>query len=204
MTDDEVRSEAADTDEQQDVARAEPAPRTGLLGNRGFVGALAFAIVAFLAAVTFAALYWTTASADEYRVAEARDQAVDVAERGIRAYTAVDYRDLDGYRERQREISTDDLFDANAQSWERKRDSVRDNQLLTTVEILDIGVMELNEAEGDAVVVASTKNQVSSKGKKPQTQYMPWLITLKKVGDDWRMSELPSFPPYVFALAGTE
>lgn len=204
MTDDEVRSAAADAEEQQDAARTEPTSRTGLFANKGFVGALAFAVVAFLAAVTFAALYWTAAAADQYRVAEARDQTVDVAERGIRAYTAVDYRDLDGYRGRQREISTDDLFDANAQSWERKRNSIRDNQLLTTVEILDIGVMELNEAEGDAVVVASTKNQVSSKGKKPQTQYMPWLITLKKVGDDWRMSELPSFPPYVFALAGTE
>lgn len=204
MTDDEVRSEAAETDEQQDAEPAKPASRTGLWGNGGFVGALAFAVVAFLAAVTFVALYWTTATADEYRVADARDQAVDVAERGIRAYLEVDYQDMDAYRERQREISTDDLFDSNKQSWERKRNGIRDSQLRTTLEILDIGVMDLNEAEGDAVVVAATKNQTSIKGNKAQTKFMTWMITLKKVGDDWKMASLPSFPPYVFALAGTE
>lgn len=199
MTDDDASLDAA---EKPAEAQAEPAPAPAsdgepageLLSSKRFLITLGVAVVALIAAVVMGVLWWTSESSDEHRVAEAREQVVLSVRQGITAYTEIDHTKPDAYREGQREISTNELFQQNQGGWEEAREDIKKNEIMVKAKIFDVGVLELNTHKGEAVALAAIEVTRSTKGMEPTPGRMRMITKLQRVDDEWKLADIQHVP----------
>lgn len=186
MTDEDTRTDADEVPEQS----------RGPLSSKRFLIAVAAATVALIAAVAFGLLWWSTTSDAETQVATGRDAAAAAARDGVLAYTAIDYKNPDNYRNSQRAISTDDLFDQMKQGWSKAREQIVKSELRVKVNILKLGVSKIDTHQGDAEVLAAIKITRSAKGEQDQSGLMRMVAKLKRVGEEWKLADIAEAPEF--------
>lgn len=195
MTDDKTDTggvlEAADPPE---LDTDDDRPAGGLLRDRRFLAAVAVATVAFIAAVVFGVLWWSTTSTGEYEVSSGRNAALEAAREGVLAFTAIDHTKPDDFRNAQRSVSTDDLNDTMEKGWKKARQQIVANQLTVKVDVEDVGVSKLDTRKGDAQVLAAIKITRTSKGEQKQSALLRMITTLKRVGEDWKVADIAEAP----------
>jgi Mce-associated membrane protein len=123
------------SDEQAAVAVAEPAEEpTGATkvpaiesSSRILVlGAAALALAALIAAILFGVQWWVAANDDNADLAASRDAVVKAGTNALKAYTEVDYQDVDGYFARQKSVSDDKMSQQIDQSAPTFRKTIAD------------------------------------------------------------------------------
>src|SRR5436305_6202562 len=73
------------------------------------LGAAALALAALIAAAFFGIQWWAAASDDNAGLAASREAVVKAGTNALKAYTEVDYQDLDGFFARQKSVSDDKM-----------------------------------------------------------------------------------------------
>lgn len=165
----------------------------GLFSPR-FVGAVALATVALIAAAVFGVLWWSASGSTENEVSTARDEVVEAAKQGVLAYTEIDYKNPDDYRNRQQAIATDELFGQMQQGWDKARKQIVDGQLKVDVKIYEVGVEKLDIRKGEATALAAINISRSAKGAEKQAGPLRLIVKMKRVGDDWKLADIADAP----------
>lgn len=191
---DEARAESADAAEPAPAPAHDGASSSALLSSKKFLITLGVAAVALIAAVVLGVLWWTSVSSDEHRLAEAREKVVLSVRQGITAYTEIDHTKPDAYREGQREISTDELFQQNQGGWDKAREDITKNEIKVKAKIFDVGVLELNTHKGEAVALAAIEITRSAKGMEPTPGRMRMVTKLQRVDDEWKLADIQHVP----------
>lgn len=197
---------AAEADEAAEATEAEVArpieeaaadePAGGRVLTRRFQVAVAAATVAFIAAVVLGVLWYMETNTSEYQVGTGRADVEAAASNGVRAYTEIDYERPDAFRESQKAISTDSLYEQMGKGWSTYRKTIVSSQLKVDVDILDIGVQRIDTHKGDAVALAAVKITRSAKGMEEQSGMLRIITQLKRVGDDWKIVDVTNAPEY--------
>lgn len=172
-------------------------PATGLLAGKLFRGVLVYAVVAVVAAAALGVWLWRTTSSDEYRVASARDAVVVATADAVRAYTEIDHGDPEAYREAQRAVSTAALYDRNDASWPQAREWITKSRTSVSVEVLDVGVLELNVQTGRADAAAIIERTPRTANEKPRTDRTRLVVSLAIEDGVWKLSAIDPVPPAV-------
>lgn len=196
MSSDDARADAPEEDDDAATGSPaeEPVARRGVFGRQPvFVVATIIAIVSLIAATTFGILWWTGSGSDEARNAQARDEVVAAAENGIRAFAEVDYQNPEAYRNQQIAVSTDELAQHVKAGWPQARQVIVQAQRSSTIKFFGIGVEELNSSAGTASAIASSEVTLSFQGQSAQLPRR-WRAELKRVGDEWKLSDIELIP----------
>lgn len=184
------------SDEKTDIYETGETRATdgGLLSSRRFVVAVGAATLAFIAAVVFGVLWWSTTSTGEYEVSSGREAVLEAAKDGVLAYTAIDHTKPDDYRNSQKAISTDDLNDQMAKGWTKARKQIVDNKLSVKVTVEELGISKLDTHKGDAEALAAIKITRSAEGEKEQSALLRMIAKLKRVGEEWKLADIAEAP----------
>lgn len=175
---------------QMTAARAAQASPGGLTSKKVFLTALAVTVVAFLAAATFGVLWLTTAAGEESEVAETRDEVVQEATKGVKAFTEFDYRSLDDARNRQMAISTKEMQGQLEQIWQPKaREAIIKQKRSASTTVFDIAVDELNTREGKARVLAALEVKLAE-GEQSGVQRLRIQAEMERVDGVWKIAGL--------------
>lgn len=193
MTDEVPETEVADTADTP-VAEVDEPKRGGLLASKRFIAAVAAATVAFIVAAVLGVLWYTTTTSGEYEVAVNRDDAAAVAREAVLAYTSIDYKNPDNFRNSQRAVSTDDLNDQMEKGWTNARKQIVENKILVKVRVLDVGVDEMDTHKGNADAMAVIKISKETPGKPKDEALMRMIVKLKRVGDEWKLTDIGNAP----------
>lgn len=191
-TADDVVDEAAS--DEADALESESSPRGGFGSGKIVWIAIGLAAFAFLVAVVLGIWWWIASSSNEYEVALARDQASEVAEAGIRAYTEIDHKNPDEYRNSQQEISTSELFGQNQEGWQTAREQITKQQISVQVKVFDVGVFKLDTHKGEAVALAAIEIKRSAKDVPESTGRMRMIAKLERVEDEWKLADIQHVP----------
>ncbi|MGH3452244.1 MAG: hypothetical protein ACRDQW_16290 [Haloechinothrix sp.] len=189
----ETTTPASGPDQEPNVS-GQSAGRGGRFTPKNmFLASLALCAGAFIAAVVFGVLWWTSANSDETRVAEAREDVLSVASDAIQAYTEFDYENPDAYRDGQLALSTKGMRDQINQAWKNVRQIIVENKQSAETTIFDIAVDELNEREGKAAVIASLEVEIK-RGEESATKRVRIQTQMERVDGTWKLSGIGQFP----------
>jgi Mce-associated membrane protein len=190
------------SDEQAAVAVAEPAEEpTGATkvpaiesSSRILVlGAAALALAALIAAILFGVQWWVAANDDNADLAASRDAVVKAGTNALKAYTEVDYQDVDGYFARQKSVSDDKMSQQIDQSAPTFRKTIADAKTKVTTDVQDIALEELDDHEGKASFLAAIATTVTQ-GDKSSAKPLRLEVSMTRVGDEWKLSGIDSVP----------
>jgi Mce-associated membrane protein len=190
------------SDEQTAVAVAEPEEESGASpvatptesSSRILVlGAAALALAALIAAAIFGVLWWAAASDDNADLAASREAVVKAGTNALKAYTEVDYQDLDGFFARQKSVSDATMSQQIDQSVPTFRKALSDAKTKVTTDVQDIAVEELDDHEGKASFLAAIATTVTQ-GDKSSAKPLRLEVSMTRVGDEWKLSGIDSVP----------
>ncbi|MDT7798430.1 MAG: Mce-associated rane protein [Actinomycetota bacterium] len=189
-------------DEQAAVAVAEPEEEssgaTKVPSNESssrilVLGAAALALAALIAAILFGVMWWVAANDDNADLAASREAVVKAGTNALKAYTEVDYQDLDGFFARQKSVSDATMSQQIDQSAPTFRKALSDAKTKVTTDVQDIAVEELDDHEGKASFLAAIATTVTQ-GDKSSAKPLRLEVSMTRVGDDWKLSGIDSVP----------
>ncbi|MFF0147209.1 Mce-associated membrane protein [Amycolatopsis sulphurea] len=156
-------------------------------------GTGAFALAAFVVAVVFGVLWWSSATGGDAGLARSRDAVAQAGTDAVLAYTEVDYQHLDDYFTRQKEVSTSDM----AQQIDRARPNyakaLTDQKVKVTTSVQDLAVEELDDHEGKAGFLAAITTDTDAGGQHG-TKALRLEVSMTRVGDVWKLSGIDNVP----------
>ncbi|WET80253.1 hypothetical protein P3102_03100 [Amycolatopsis sp. QT-25] len=157
------------------------------------LGAAAFALAAFVAAVIFGVM-WAVAEADDNAdLARSRDEVIKAGGTAIKAYTEVDFENLNDFFERQKAVSDDKMAEQLKQLEPTYRKALGDAKTKVVTTIQDIAVEELDDHEGKASFLAAISTQVTQ-GDKASSKALRLEVSMTRVGDEWKLSGIDNVP----------
>lgn len=157
------------------------------------LGAAAFALAAFAAAAIFG-IQWAVASSDDNAdLAHSRDEVVKAGGSAIKAYTEVDFENLDEFFNRQKAVSDDKMSQQLAQLEPTYRKALGDAKTKVATTIQDIAVEELDDHEGKASFLAAITTQVTQ-GDKSSSKALRLEVSMTRVGEEWKLSGIDNVP----------
>lgn len=182
MSSDEQPEAAA---EERDTPAGKPgAPRWLLLGSA------AAAVAAFLVMAIFGAM-WAFAGGGDSEVAVARDDVAKAAGNAAVAYTELDYKQPDQYFSRVRSLAEGQFLQSINQAEKDLRGALKTAKTQVASQLLDVGVIELNEHEGSASALAVVQGKVTQ-GKNEMTKVFQLEFKMTRVEADgeqvWKVS----------------
>ena len=157
------------------------------------LGAAALALAALIAAAIFGIMWWAAASDDNADLAASREAVVKAGTNALKAYTEVDYTDLDGFFARQKAVSDDKMGQQIDQSAPTFRKALSDAKTKVTTDVQDIAVEELDDHEGKASFLAAIATTVTQ-GDKSSAKPLRLEVSMTRVGDQWKLSGIDSVP----------
>jgi Mce-associated membrane protein len=190
------------SDEQAAVAVAEPeeeptgatkVPPTESSSRILVLGAAALALAALIAAILFGVQWWVAANDGNADLAASRDAVVKAGTNALKAYTEVDYQDVDGYFARQKSVSDDKMSQQIDQSAPTFRKTIADAKTKVTTDVQDIALEELDDHEGKASFLAAIATTVTQ-GDKSSAKPLRLEVSMTRVGDEWKLSGIDSVP----------
>lgn len=159
------------SDERAAVAVAEPEEEAGASSAASspnesssrilVLGAAALALAALIAAALFGIQWWAAASDSNAGLAASREAVVKAGTNALKAYTEVDYQDLDGFFARQKSVSDATMSQQIDQSAPTFRKALSDAKTKVTTDVQDIAVEELDDHEGKASFLAAIATTVT-------------------------------------------
>jgi Mce-associated membrane protein len=175
-----VADETTVVDKGVDTETTDPRlPRWALLGSA------AFALAGLVAAAVFGIQWWVSANNGNASLAAAREDVVRVGGAAVKAYTEVDYKDLNGFFARQKAVS-----DPNMQA-------LGDAQTTVATTIQDIAVEELNEHEGKASFLVAISTEVT-KGTAHSVKPLRLEVQMSRIAENgqqvWKLSSIGDVP----------
>lgn len=191
------------SDERAAVAVAEPEEEAGASSAASspnesssrilVLGAAALALAALIAAALFGIQWWAAASDSNAGLAASREAVVKAGTNALKAYTEVDYQDLDGFFARQKSVSDATMSQQIDQSAPTFRKALSDAKTKVTTDVQDIAVEELDDHEGKASFLAAIATTVTQ-GDKSSAKPLRLEVSMTRVGDDWKLSGIDSVP----------
>jgi Mce-associated membrane protein len=157
------------------------------------LGAAALALAALIAAAIFGVMWWAAASDDNAYLAASREAVVKAGTNALKAYTEVDYTDLDGFFARQKSVSDDKMSQQIDQSAPTFRKALADAKTKVSTDVQDIAVEELDDHEGKASFLAAIATTVTQ-GDKISAKPLRLEVSMTRVGDEWKLSGIDSVP----------
>lgn len=157
------------------------------------LGAAALALAALIAAAIFGVQWWVAANDDNAGLAASREAVVKAGTNALKAYTEVDYTDLDGFFARQKAVSDDKMSQQIDQSAPTFRKALADAKTKVVTDVQDIAVEELDDHEGKASFLAAIATTVTQ-GDKSSAKPLRLEVSMTRVGDDWKLSGIDSVP----------
>lgn len=157
------------------------------------LAAAAFSLAALIAAAVFGIGWWSASADDNTGLAQARDDVVRVGGAAVKAYTEVDYQDLDGFFKRQVSVS-DPTMAAQLQQTEanfRTQLAAAKTKVSTTIQ--DIAVEELDNHQGKASFLAAITTLVTQ-GTTSANKALRLEVQMTRIGSDWKLSGIDSVP----------
>ncbi|MEV5714356.1 hypothetical protein AB0L41_10675 [Amycolatopsis mediterranei] len=173
--------------EESSAAPPKDASRTLVLG------AAALALAALIAAAIFGVQWRMAANDDNAALAASREAVVKAGTNALKAYTEVDYTDLDGFFTRQKAVSDEKMSQQIDQSAPTFRKALSDAKTKVTTDVQDVAVEELDDHEGKASFLAAIATTVTQ-GDKSSAKPLRLEVSMSKVGDDWKLSGIDSVP----------
>lgn len=155
--------------------------------------AAALALAALIAAAFFGIQWWAAAADDNAGLAASREAVVKAGTNALKAYTEVDYQDLDGFFQRQKAVSDDKMSQQIDQSAPTFRKALSDAKTKVTTDVQDIAVEELDDHEGKASFLAAIATTVTQ-GDKSSAKPLRLEVSMTRVGDEWKLSGIDSVP----------
>ncbi|WP_290059961.1 hypothetical protein [Amycolatopsis solani] len=178
----------------EDDADVTPTPAEEPSSSRILVlGAGALALAALIAAAFFGIQWWAAAADDNAELAASREAVVKAGGNALKAYTEVDYTDLDGFFARQKSVSDDKMAQQIDQSAPTFRKALADAKTKVTTDVQDIAVEELDDHEGKASFLAAIATTVTQ-GDKSSAKPLRLEVSMTRVGDAWKLSGIDSVP----------
>ncbi|TVT45824.1 hypothetical protein FNH05_20325 [Amycolatopsis rhizosphaerae] len=171
--------------------RSEEDPRLGrflLLGSAGLAAA------ALIVAAVFGIQWWVASSDDNLPLAQARDEVVHDAGIAVRAYTELDYSNLDAFFQKQLDVSAPEMQNQIKNIEQTYRQAMTDAKTKVTTTVQEIGVEELNEHEGKASLLAAISTLVTKDGQPQVAKPLRLEVQMTRVGQDWKVSSIGSVP----------
>lgn len=187
MSSDEPAVATVDEVEEPATPSKEPSSRILVLG------AAALALAALIAAAIFGIQWWVAATSDNAGLAASREAVVKAGTNALKAYTEVDYQDLDGFFNRQKAVSDDKMSQQIDQSAPTFRKALADAKTKVTTDVQDIAVEELDDHEGKASFLAAIATTVTQ-GDKSSAKPLRLEVSMTRVGSDWKLSGIDSVP----------
>jgi Mce-associated membrane protein len=186
------------SDESTAVAEAEePAPaipsKEPSSSRILVLGAAALALAALIAAAIFGVQWWVAENDDNAGLAASREAVVKAGTNALKAYTEVDYTDLDGFFARQKSVSDDKMSQQIDQSAPTFRKALADAKTKVATDVQDIAVEELDDHEGKASFLAAIATTVTQ-GDKSSAKPLRLEVSMTRVGEDWKLSGIDSVP----------
>lgn len=157
------------------------------------LGAAALALAALIAAAIFGVQWWVAENDDNAGLAASREAVVKAGTGALKAYTEVDYTDLDGFFKRQKAVSDDKMSQQIDQSAPTFRKALSDAKTKVTTDVQDIAVEELDDHEGKASFLAAIATTVTQ-GDKSSAKPLRLEVSMTRVGDEWKLSGIDSVP----------
>jgi Mce-associated membrane protein len=157
------------------------------------LGAAALALAALIAAAIFGVQWWMAANDDNADLAASREAVVKAGTNALKAYTEVDYTDLDGFFARQKSVSDDKMSQQIDQSAPTFRKALADAKTKVATDVQDIAVEELDDHEGKASFLAAIATTVTQ-GDKSSAKPLRLEVSMTRVGSEWKLSGIDSVP----------
>jgi Mce-associated membrane protein len=181
------------SDESRDEVPGHPEPESPL--SRYLVlGTAGLAAAALIVAAIFGIQWWSASGNDNLALATARDQVVRQGGVAVKAFTELDYTNPDAYFQKQIDLSTGNLQTQLKNSEQTYRQAMADAKTKVVTTVQDIGVEELDEHEGKASFLAAISTQVTKQGQQPAVKPLRLEVTMARVGQDWKVSDIGSVP----------
>ncbi|MEV0065331.1 hypothetical protein [Amycolatopsis sp. NPDC050768] len=181
-------SDTASTGAASPAKRSLPgSPRVWLFG------AGAFALAAFVVAVVFGIMWWVAGTGENAALAQSRDDVVKAGANAVKAYTEVDYQNLDAVFARQKSVSDDDMAKQIDQLKPTYGKALTDAKTKVTTTVQDIAVEELDDHEGKASFLAAITTDVTQ-GAQSSAKALRLEVSMTRVGNDWKLSGIDNVP----------
>jgi Mce-associated membrane protein len=185
------------SDELAGEVAGKPADGGAQLPRWALLGSAAFALAALLAAAVFGVQWWVSASNGNAALAATREDVVRAGGAAVKAYTEVDYNDLDGFFNRQKAVSDPAMRDQLTQLEPTYRKALSDAKTKVVTTIQDIAVEELNDHDGKASFLAAISTQVSQ-GTQSSVKALRLEVQMTRVNDNgtqaWKLSGIDNVP----------
>ncbi|SDY62915.1 Mce-associated membrane protein [Amycolatopsis xylanica] len=176
-------------EEPAETGPERPQPRWLLLGSA------AFALAALLAAAVFGVLWWVHSSGDDADLATAREEVVTAGRAAIKAYTEVDFENLDAFFAKQKDLSDQGMKEQLAKSEPTYRKALAEAKTKVTTTVQDIGVEELDNHQGKAKFLAAVTLEVKQGDKTvPKAIRIEVQMTRDPADNAWKLSGIGDVP----------
>jgi Mce-associated membrane protein len=169
--------------------QSEPAPRPKLPAIV-LTAAVALLVAAVAVAGWFGVAWFQTANDDGLAFSSTRDEVGRVAENAIETMNTLDYNKLDDGLADWANVTTGTLNGEVTRLSEDDKKSLRDAKWVASAKVRSLGVRELDERGGKAVVIAAVEVTVSIGGAKAKTDFRRVEGTLLRTGTGWKLDLL--------------
>jgi Mce-associated membrane protein len=154
------------------------------------------AVMSALATASLACAAWFGWS--EYRAAHSsslayartRDVVLQAAEQAVLNFNTLDYRSPGPGLRLWLASSTGSLHSQLAQNLKQETTLVQQRKTITTAQILDMAVTQLDAGAGTASVMAAVNVTVTASGQQPFTEHESELGQLTRTASGWKLNSL--------------
>ncbi|GAA4844562.1 nuclear transport factor 2 family protein [Saccharopolyspora rosea] len=162
--------------------------------RRGVRGATALFAATFVVCLACGILWVLAANDSGVAYAAERDEVLREGQGAIINFNTLDYRDVQRGLDRWESNATGPLLDEVRQGRKSYADQLGQAKSSTTAKVLDAGLVELNDREGKARMIAVVQVTVNIDGQPPSVKPTRYQADLTRVGDTWKLSGLGAVP----------
>jgi Mce-associated membrane protein len=160
----------------------------------GLISSAALFAVSLVTCLVFGGA-WALATNDAgIERARVRDEALQAGRTAIVNFNTLDYRDVERGLDRWEKYSTGPLRDEIRNGRRDYATQITQAKSTTTAEVLDAGLVELDEAAGKAKMIAVVQVEVSLEGQQPSVKRDRYSAELTREGDTWKLSAIGTVP----------
>lgn len=177
--------------DERDGAPAAPRRRGP---NPLVLGAAVLLVVCAGVALWFGVSWLRAATDDSLDVARARDEVTRVGEQAVITFNTLDYRKVDESLDQWLNASTGKLREEVVNRRESSKQVIAQARTVTSAKVLGSSVLELNEREGRATLIAAIRAEVTAEGKEPAVKYQRLQAGLERTPEGWKLTGIDYVP----------
>lgn len=138
---------------------------------------------------------WALAANDEsIAYASERERAIESGSQAVINFNTLDFRSVDQGLKRWVDSSSGALRDEVERGRAANAKRIAEARTVTTAEVLDVGLTELDQRAGKARMIAVVKVVVTKEGAQPAEKRSRYQAELTREGDQWKLSALGPVP----------